>query len=81
MTRIFKFTLHPDVQAFVGLTRILGVGWQGDDLRLWAEYDADDQGATTVIVALTGEAPPMDAEFVGTAVGREFVAHVYRRDE
>lgn len=79
MSRIFKFTLHPDVQAFSGLGRLLGVGWQGDDLRLWAEYDEDDPRATTIIVALTGQAPPMDAAFFGTAVGREFVAHVYHR--
>lgn len=79
MSRIFKFTLIPDAQMFVGLERLLGVGWQGDDLRLWAEYDEADLTVTTVIVALTGQAPPMDCHFLGTAVGREFVAHVYWR--
>jgi hypothetical protein len=79
VSRIFKFSLHPDVQAFSGLTRLLGVGWQGDDLRLWAEYDDDDPTTTVIVVALTGQAPPMDATFLGTAVGPEFVAHVYYR--
>lgn len=77
--RIFKFTLRPDVQEFSGLTRLLGVGWQGDDLRLWAEYDEDDRRTTQIIVALTGQAPPMDCDFVGTAVGTPFVLHVYSR--
>lgn len=86
MSRIFKHTLPPGATALSGIVKVLGVGWQkvddgrmrGEELRLWAETDPDDPTETVFYAALTGEAPPPDAEHVGTAVG-SYVIHVYRQ--
>ncbi len=79
MSRIFKFDLGPAENDFHGIVRVLGVGWQGGNLRVWAEVDPDDRTTlTTLYAAVTGQEPPPDGEFIGTAVGPEFVIHVYR---
>lgn len=77
--RIFKHTLPPGRTTLTGIVKVLGVGWQGDELRLWAETDPGDSTATVLYAAITGDEPPADAEHVGTAVGAVYVAHVYRQ--
>jgi len=89
--RILKFPI-PGARE-VGLpyvvARWLGVGWQGDELVVWAEALQADEIATHLVVAMTGQPAPvsrpgMRSEHVGTAMhptlnsGAPFVAHVYQ---
>jgi hypothetical protein len=83
--RILKFVLRPETTTIetADEPRFLSVGWQGNDLCVWAEATVGT-GVTTWLGAIpTGAYPPDDGEYVGTAqteaFGQRLVFHVYRR--
>jgi hypothetical protein len=83
--RILKFEVPPGLSG-IGTAdepRFLTAGWQGETLVVWAEATVGTGVQTLVYGAVTGEAAPDDAEYVGTAQhtvdGHPFVAHVYRK--
>lgn len=83
--RILKFVLQPETTIIetADQPRFLAVGWQGEDLCVWAEAAAGTGVVSLLGAVPTGMAPPDDGEYVGTAqteaFGPRLVFHVYRR--
>ena len=86
-TRILKFVLPTWGPAEIrtgGIARWLAVGWQALHPVVWVEAVEGDGAVNGVYVALTGETPTPDAEYVGTVQATDapvhsYVVHVYRR--
>lgn len=81
MAKIWKYTLTPECHIGQGYSlNPLSVGWQGDDVVLWAEASEQPKALTAVrgvkpngmyvLVVPTGdETPPTGFEYIGTAHG------------
>ena len=85
--RLLKFVVHPFASEVVTSDepRFLSVGWQGDDLVVWAEATVGEGCRTELVAVPTGGFRPLAAEYIGTAQhptlndGGPLVMHVYRR--
>lgn len=85
-TRILKFHLPPVGETWRVLhdgTRVLAVGWQGQQLVVWVESPGTGELMPVVFtVAMTGDQRPIGS-YVGTAQldadGELYVVHVYQR--
>jgi hypothetical protein len=82
--RVLKFTVAPTVTviATADEPRFLAVGWQGDQLCVWAEATVGDGWRTPMVAVATGDpVPGPDRVYVGTAstdhFGSPIVMHVY----
>lgn len=81
--RILKFTLDPSFSVTIVETADeptwLSVGVQGTDIVVWCEAIVGEGVATLVGSVLTGQSPPDDAVYIGTAqLPGPIVVHVYR---
>lgn len=84
MIRILKFPLRPGVTEFetADEPRFLAVGvQQGDQVVVWVEAVVGTGVVSRVATVMTGEEPPPDSEYVGTAQLQSvpIVVHAYRQ--
>lgn len=83
--RILKFVVVPGVTAIETADdpRFLAVGVQSRDVVVWAEAMVGKGVVTKLGAVMTGEAPPVGSEYIGTTqmttnIG-QIVIHVYRQ--
>jgi hypothetical protein len=81
VAKVWKYTLTPECHIGQGYSlKPLSVGWQGDDVVLWAEatetpdviakmLGVKSNGLYVLVVPTGGDVPPSGFEFVGTAHG------------
>ncbi len=93
MSKIYKYVLTPESHIGQGLSlKPLAVGWQDDDVVLWAEASEQPEeisrilgvrpnGLFVIVIPTGQETPPAGFEYVGTAhhSGNPLVFHVYSR--
>jgi hypothetical protein len=84
-TRIFKYQIDQGMgQGHVVMPSkhdVICVANQAGKITLWAEVDVDSANAKVpCAVVATGESPPPDLIYVGTAFMGIFVFHVYLGD-
>lgn len=81
--RILKFEVTPGAIAIAteDEPRFLAVGHQGETVVVWCEATPGVGVQTPLYAVMTGEAPPKDAEYIGTTqfadAGHRIVVHVY----
>lgn len=81
--RILKFRLLPISVTEIETAdepRFLAVGAQGKDIVVWAEATVGKGVRTCLVGVMTGQMPPLDGEYIGTATQSSgIVVHAYWR--
>lgn len=82
MRRILKFRLKPIITQVETADQPtwLAVGAQGKDIVAWCQATPGEGHTDTLAGVMTGQAPPDDGDYIGTAEQSEgIVVHVYRQ--
>lgn len=85
MRRVLKFVVNPGTTLVTtnDRPRWLAVGAQGSQVVAWCEATPDDgngQCGTLLGAVMTGEGPPPDGQYIGTAQQSDgIVVHVYAK--